>query len=173
MRIENIRRTKKPRLWPICKHEIDGPLLERWFLKTAINMCQVSEGGLRWPTGQAIRDVPPKNLQESAFGMKQMPPQMGLYVVASVGDDIRSEDHVAFAPLLQARNTVVGGIYEFRGFRFILSMTNRPLPGILQSNGTVPATWDYAEPRFHLEAMRFKNGEHLSQIVTFRWPSRS
>ena len=39
MRLSNVRAKLQPRNWTVQRYQVDGPRLERWFLKTLINLC--------------------------------------------------------------------------------------------------------------------------------------
>src|SRR6202034_2773995 len=38
-RVKNLREAMKPHRWNVTKHFLDGVLIERWFLKTLINLA--------------------------------------------------------------------------------------------------------------------------------------
>jgi hypothetical protein len=50
------------------QHDTDGLLLERWFLKHAVNLFVVSRSTKRWLGGSAPSN-PPKQIVEAAFGL--------------------------------------------------------------------------------------------------------
>ena len=38
-RLSEVRRTLNKKLWTVKRYALDGPSLERWFLKMLINLC--------------------------------------------------------------------------------------------------------------------------------------
>lgn len=69
-----------PRTW-----KVDGPLLERWFLKTAIS----NSDGRALPIGDrsTTPDRPSDDLVEMAFGLRAIPAPLGVWGMVAVGDD--------------------------------------------------------------------------------------
>lgn len=104
--------------WNVQHFSIDGPLLERWFLKTLIN---VNFGG-EWPIGSSVKGVPSKELVEVAFGKRLFENGAGLYVAGRAGEHIDSFDRVSFTPMTDAQDTLVGGRFNFRGYTFFLCL---------------------------------------------------
>jgi hypothetical protein len=104
--------------WNVKRMVIDGPLLERWFLKTLINF---SFGG-EWPIGSTVKGVPSKELVEVAFGKRQFQNGAGLYLASRAGDQIDSMDLVNFTPMTDAENNLGAGRFNFRGYTFFLCL---------------------------------------------------
>jgi hypothetical protein len=110
---------KRPPLWNVKRLKIDGPLLERWFLKTLINVCS----GEKWRIGLGShrKGTPSKELVEIAFGLRCFTNGGGLYITSRAGEQIDSMDRVSVQPLTEAEN-VAAGRFNFRGYRFFLSL---------------------------------------------------
>lgn len=106
----------------------DGPQLERWFLKTTINLCitGVSQS-LRWMGGQSISDNPPPDFVAAAFGKSTLSPPMGLYTAGAIGQNADAGERIEFSPLMRA-DSIEGGMFTIMGFRFLLFMGNEALP---------------------------------------------
>jgi hypothetical protein len=122
IRLNQVRgRLKKPICWNVKRLEINGPLLERWFLKTLINL---SIGGA-WPIGSGVKGRPSKELVEIAFGKRQFESGAGLYVAGRPGEKIDSMDRVNFTPMTDEANVLVAGRFNFRGYTFFLCLTPR------------------------------------------------
>jgi hypothetical protein len=119
IRLNEVRgRLKKPICWNVKRLEINGPLLERWFLKTLINL---SVGG-EWPIGSGVKGSPSKDLVEIAFGKRQFENGAGLYVAGRAGEQIDSMDRVNFTPMTDEANVLVAGRFNFRGYTFFLRL---------------------------------------------------
>jgi hypothetical protein len=71
---------------------IDGALLERWFLKTLMN---VGFGGeLIIGPGKHAEGMPSLELVETAFGLRAFKSPSGLYLSSHAGAQVTSEDRV-------------------------------------------------------------------------------
>jgi hypothetical protein len=122
IRINNVRgQMKKQPLWNVKHFEIDGPSLERWFLKTLINL---SFGG-QWVIGPGshAEGTPSKELVEIAFGLRQFENGGGLYIAGRAGEQIDSMDRVNVTPMTEANN-LMAGRFNFRGYTFLLSLVS-------------------------------------------------
>jgi hypothetical protein len=120
IRINNVRgKMKKQPLWNVKRFEIDGPLLERWFLKTLINLSF----GNQWTIGPGshAEGTPSKELVEIVFGVRRFEKGGGLYIAGRAGEQIDSMDRVNFTPMTD-RNNLMAGRFNFRGYTFFLSL---------------------------------------------------
>ncbi len=115
-RLKNVRERMMPIRWNVKKYRLDGIMLERWFLKTLINIafdrevCHRLRGNGR---GTAIRALEP-------FKGKA-----GMYTMSRVGMQFDLEDRVSFSPIMQRAphgEYVAAGIFVFRGFQFLLHL---------------------------------------------------
>ncbi len=121
IRMNQVReKLKRPPLWKQKHMAIDGPLLERWFLKTLINFRFVEKR----PIGVApqSQETPPKELVEIVFGLRQFENRAGLYIAARAGDQIDSFDRVRCVGRTDLAGNLVGGRFNFRGYTFFLCL---------------------------------------------------
>ncbi len=119
IRLQQVReKLRRPAAsWNVKQMVIDGPLLERWFLKTLINL---SVGG-EWPIGShAEIGKPSQDLVEIAFGKRDFEHGAGMYVAARAGEQIDSMDRVNFTPMTDEKGRLTAGRFNFRGYRFLL-----------------------------------------------------
>jgi hypothetical protein len=148
---------------------IDGPLLERWFLKTAINVCLVLREEPEWEL-DATTGTPPATLARLAFGREEFERPMGLYMSARVGDDVDPVEGVVTEPLWTESRRIAAMSFTFRGFRFVLNLHRQNILGIR------PTAISSAEPRkgkdllFHLSRINANVGPHRSHFIDFGWP---
>lgn len=163
------RAQREPGQWEIYQSMVDGTLLERWFLKTAVNLSLAGRSDLRWRlTDSPLKEVPDPFVS-AAFGETNLPNPMGLYAVVSVGVPQKYEDEVSFAPTLKAGTHIVGGTFGFRGLQYLLWLEDRPVP-----NPPIPVVrrdWTNPQAIFHLSAMDFSVQGHDSHAITYRWHS--
>jgi hypothetical protein len=166
-RLSNVRAALPPRAWRIARHHINGPLLERWFLKTLINLTFDRE--YRVGSDSERAGWPSNRLVEIAFGKAQFTEQAGLSCVVHVGQQIKSDDTVVVSPLIQNTTYVCGGLFVLRGIRYFLSLDP---PGLARlPNGVIVngEDWGLSQLNFHNRELRNMVGKHLSQVIHSDW----
>jgi hypothetical protein len=98
---------------------INGFHLERWFLKTGINIALQEAAASTWPCPLGDARVP-LALVQYAFGVHPRESPLGLYWRGHEGQKLRSEDRIDFAPLIDHGATTGGFKWKFRGHTLIL-----------------------------------------------------
>jgi len=161
-----------PRKRKLCRFEADGPLLERWFLKTAINLTLVQPTENTWQlTGEHLHVVP-ELLVRAAYGLEQLYKPMGLYTAANVGESVEFTDSVIFAPVIEQTGAVYGFTFTFQGMRFLLWATSIPVPAQLVLLNAREQAWVTSGLYRHLGYLRWKIGRYDSHYVDVRWPGK-
>lgn len=99
---------------------VDALALERWFLKTLLNLAY---GGslLIGPEG-GEPGVPALETVEIVFGIRAFSKFAGLYVASGAGQMVNSSDTVQFCPLIKDSARILAALYTFRGWRFALCL---------------------------------------------------
>lgn len=166
-RLSNVRATLKPRVWNVERYYVDGPQLERWFLKTLVNLAV--RGEYRIGTDSRAAGEPSSRLVEISFGLSGFQGRAGLYSVVHVGQRIQSDDTVKFAPLLMDNASVSGGLFSFRGFRFLLFLEPEGLVRLPSGVGLEGEDWAISQLNFHNHEMRGTVGKYLSHVVFVKW----
>jgi hypothetical protein len=172
VRLTDIRENMKERRWTIVHLPLDGDLLERWFLKTLIN---ITTGGIQKIGPKSTTPGEPSaDLVEIAYGHRKFVPNAGLYNSAEVGETIDSEDKVTIAPFFDSKNEfVMGGTFYFRGFRFMLYLGEDGFTSDLtfvHKDGRT--TSRYAKPLRHLKQFKVTVGptrRYVSHTMDFGW----
>ncbi len=151
--------------------------LERWLLKTTLNICYEHGNGYTWGFSGTKNMDPPIEFVEAAFGLRELPEHMGLYVAAAEGQTIDSNDSVFFAPVLYNKESIYAALFEFRGFRFFLAlMSDRP-PDRAVFLENFPPGWRDSRFLYHLRRINYHlqrisatlGKKHRSQVVEIRW----
>lgn len=148
----------------------DGPLLERWFLKTALNLGALQSSESCWYADKTTLAHPGPQLVNLAFGNAPVENPLGLYAAASPGDSIESMDRLEACPLFYFDQGVIGFVFKFRGFSFLLWLASPGPPSEL----TIP--WDRSKKMStqglhrHLGYIRWTRGTKTSHYVQFAWP---
>src|ERR1700730_14637873 len=125
VQINNARDKIKLRRWSVKKFQIDGSGLERWFLKTLIN---VAAAGI-YKIGRDSNEVgkPSERLVKIAFGLEEFKPKAGLYALGHVGQSLKVREGVLLNPLIDTTQTIVGVLFHFHGYRFLLYLEEEGL----------------------------------------------
>jgi hypothetical protein len=160
------------RLWKRRVWSLNARLLERWFLKTFINLVQVQQPLAQWrgtSDGQ-----PPIELVRATFGLIPIDPPLGLYAAGAVDHIVVSDgDTVAFAPLHHAADgTLAAGAFEFRGFRFVVKWTEADLNSFFRTVAFRDSSFaGWHESRLEpLKDVKFMSGATVAQQLSFKWP---
>lgn len=159
--------------WKVQRWTLNGRLLERWFLKTMVNLVMVQTADAVWPGSTVVR-LPPKDVVAACFGAVPILSPRGLYAAGAVGQNVNSHDSVSFAPLTHlATQTLAGGVFEFRGLRFILAWTEHNLEMFIRRMAeTVPAFagWQDSSLLHPFKGMNFNVGDRRAQMIKIVWP---
>jgi hypothetical protein len=167
-RIANVRKGLRPRSWPVIHHSINGIMLERWFLKTLINISLVDR---KYPIGGiSSKNAPTEDLVKIAFGLAPFLGRSGLYSVIYDGQRIDSSDVISFSPLIKDKSYIAGGKFSFRGFKFLLFLLPEGPPEQLTGIRFGEEDWGQAQLNYHNRSITEElQGHRLSQIVDIDW----
>lgn len=110
-------------LWVIF--EVDGPLLERWFLKTIINMAV----GQSLPIGLgAAPSRPTMELVEMVYGRRPIASPRGLFCVARPGNEHSFGEGFQSIFIHQHKRYLIGGLLAFRTMVFGFNFEDARIP---------------------------------------------
>jgi hypothetical protein len=167
IQIGNIREQLKPIRWTVKKFHIDGRGLERWFLKTLINVA--TNGIHKIGRDSAEIGKPSERLVRIAFGIETFKPNAGMYGLGHVGQSLKLRDGVLLNPLMDAAKDIVGVLFHLHGYRFLLYLEEEGL----QSNIPIPSMFGEEAHNTRtmcpLEALNFNLGKYLSHVIAFRY----
>lgn len=169
-RLGNVRQTLEERRWSVAQFQIDGAGLERWFLKTLIN---VAAGGKEKIGPRSTEPGKPScDLVEIAFARRRFVNGGGLHGAGEVGETINSEDRVTFTPLFDPTSEfVLAGAFFFRAFRFMLALDEAGFPERLNFSHKDGRHTSHPKPLRHLKQIRATVGpsQYLSHRIKFNW----
>ena len=106
--------------------DIDGYLIERWFLKTLINLSYKSN--LRIGKFGEVPGWPHEYLVDVAYGKTFFTEYLGLYTLVLEGDKSPSYGNIEITPFVNNKGFIGGGVFSFRGIEFFLSLVPAPPP---------------------------------------------
>jgi hypothetical protein len=164
-RLGNLRIKHMIKRPTIERFQIDGPALERWFLKTFINITFKQAYPIGSKSAQPWQ--PSCDLVEVASGRKQFVPKAGLYFLGDLGEQIISNEGHRAVTFVNLKGELVGSMFYFRGFRFLLYIDKEGLSE--QIHLDLPEISKPSQPHYHLTNIRVKIGSHLSHVIEFRW----
>lgn len=169
--LANARRLLPAQPWMRHGLSVDGPRLERWFLKTAINVGLVLKKTPVWAYDGATGSPSPE-IVEMAFGLRPISAPMGLYASARVGDDIISNEEIVCEILYNTSSAIGGASFRFRGFGFVLNLRNEPVTGIARQETPHQPERTASDLLYRLHRINSDVAGYRSHFVDFNWPGR-
>ncbi|MBI4442194.1 MAG: hypothetical protein HY649_02330 [Acidobacteria bacterium] len=134
-RIQAMKAAGSPLPFDVMEHTVDGPMIERWFLKTLINLEVVGKQGIPIGPYQNNASEPPQELVEIAFGQKQFENGAGLYTLSREGQDIYLVERVTCILWIHDSGHgmyIAATEFWFYGYTFFLNLAQKMLPQVFQ-----------------------------------------
>lgn len=161
IKLFNTRKALQHRYWKTKDFSIEGSLLERWLLKTFINLSVVDE---KWiiGEGQHATGTPSEELVRAAFGLTRLRENLGLYFAAFPGETFDFKHGLKLTPKSVGPN-LLAGMFTFYGFRFFLNLHSAPVTEHKESRLTY-------RPKAIWFTTRDDRGRNVrSHRMTFSW----
>lgn len=161
--LDDERRKRPPREWlsNVVTHHISGHLLERWLLKTLINMTV--DSGKLIGDGATDAGVIDPELVAVAFGRAAFSPPRGLYGGAIVGETVDGTREWEFH--LLGGDRVTGLLARLRTLRFGLSLIPHRLPRVIEH----VEDWKGTQLIQPFNGINKNLGPFPSQRIVFDW----
>jgi len=146
---------------------INALLLERWLLKTLINIC--------YEQNQLIGSgsepgIPDENLVRICFGKSKFTDGAGMYIAANVGDQMEFWAQVTIETLIEdSENRVAGGMFKFAGLLIFLWLMPDKLPDNFNWIKERRPEWLNVQPSRPFKRMKFKIPSGHSHTLHFHW----
>lgn len=151
-------------------NRFNGPLIERWLLKTLINICYDTSFFIG--AESTIPGRPDDKHVRICFNQDRFSGHAGLYVAAKVGGTLVSGPALTFCPLIADGTHVLGGFFNFRGLLFFLSLIQEPLPKDFNWVDDLNSPeWKGTAPSWHFKKLVIKVNNARSHVVHFDWDS--
>jgi hypothetical protein len=166
-RLANVRASLRKTQWRITRFPVDGLLLERWFVKTLINLATLHQTRKNSPDVKFV--LSREDMVRIAFGRQGFRGKAGLYGVGRTGMQTPRDKVGTFTVLDGDR--VAMGMFSVWGFRFILSLLESgvpsrfPVPTAVQDDG-----WYNVQALYHVKQYNELVQDRLSHIIQFNWP---
>jgi hypothetical protein len=150
------------------RRELNAKLIERWLLKTLINM----QYGGPYAIGPEATTAgqPSKDLVEICFGQRSFPTRAGMYVAAFNGMNVTMTETFTFSPLHKLQSQILGGFFTAYGLHFFLALTKGGIPVPLVDIPNVGENWMRANLQWRFRKIRahLQDGS-LSHEIRFKW----
>lgn len=153
----------------IEKFNINAKLLERWFLKTLINISLSCGSDYLIGTDGTEVGIPPDDLVQICCGQNPFPGKAGMYVAGKIGSIIHLADTFAFSPLIKDDKRIMGGFFEFYGYRILLTLMPEGVQFPLSTLPGVDPSWINAELIHPIKKIKIQRGDYLSHVIKFDW----
>jgi hypothetical protein len=162
MRLFEVRSKLRSRHWTVKRFNVNGALLERWFLKTLINLSYES----RWIIGEGKHLVgcPNEELVKIAFGRAAFQEKAGLYTAAHTGEQITLRPGLRFTPMTVDSN-LLAGMFSLCGYRFFLNLLSQEFKEHRGSDLMYRTVKHWYSPRDD------RNREVRSHRLDITWPN--
>jgi hypothetical protein len=164
------RQKLKPGLWNIKTYVLDGRKMERWFLKTLINLTFEKDH----PIGRdsTVAGKPSDRLVRIAYGLEPFQGKAGLYHAVQRGSSFSLNEKVGFMPIYNRLNDhVEAAAFSFYGFQFVLFLEEEGPPEGLNVNELNFEGTNLADATLTLHPKVLNNviGKYVSHRLVFRW----
>lgn len=166
--LTNVRRQMKPRMWNVKIYDINGAKLERWCLKTLININCNRE----YPVGKdsEVAGRPSERLVRIAYGKESFTGRSGLYFIVQVGMNMDiSGAKFQCVPLIKDKRHIEAGLFVFMGLHLLLFLEPEgppePLTGIYLNGSHLGDS----KLTFHNTEMKLLLGKYPSHRVLIKW----
>lgn len=160
-----VRQKMQPRRWKKTAYKVNGLMLERWFLKTGMNLVYYDRNQLKEDD-----ETPTVSLLRVIYGEEKMEPHAGLYITFSSKQTFTSHNTIEFSVLSDETGWIVGYRFTFQDFRFLVSLMPKKINSVKSDEGKmVSESWSNSELIYHPRKINIKQGDHISQVVNFTW----
>ena len=165
-RLSEVRQKMRPRRWNVLRSKLDGCLMERWFLKTLINMC-VGADECIGPSSEVGR--PNDELVRVAYGLSRFRGGAGVYGAGYVGQNIRCAEELYINVIIKNAAVIYGGLFQFRGFGFLLFLDEAGPPQAIHQLTLGGLDWSKMDFHFHQSNIHMDIGGYRSQEIVMAW----
>lgn len=163
------RKLIPPRRWFPVGFDIDGPSLERWFMKTAINVVSILKERPEWQFERAV-GAPSLQLVRAIYGIDDVVRPMGLFVNGRLGDGLMSDESVRAELLYSEAMRISAVAFSFRGFKFLVNLTDEHIAGVRSANDDSTLSIDSESLHYHLNRINNDVNGYRSHYIDFHWP---
>jgi len=165
-------KTRQKSILNIKRYTVDGIVFERWAVKTAIGCSVVNHKDKLWHQTQRSIRHPPGEIVRAVYGFNCLSKPMGLYFARAEEDTDFFQDGISIETLFHPEGGLVGALLRFRGFRFLVWLTEVSLESfdVRDSKGnSVDVEQLLQSGTYRPGDYWFKVGKALSHVLKFKW----
>lgn len=165
-RLYAVRGKLKPHYWNVKRFAVDGALLERWLLKTLINLwCNKQH-----PIGRdsTVEGSPSDRLVRIAFGLEKFKGKAGLHFVVKEKMNIAVDERLQ-CTTLPKNNKIEMALFSFKGFGLLLCLEEEGPPDSLRGLSFGGQDLGDVKPLFREATVNFNMGKYRSHTLQFKW----
>lgn len=150
--------------------EIQGSLLERWLLKTAINLSIGHDHHIGWGMAESVPGWPSPYLLAVAFGEIPFTAKMGAYFIFPNNTYSHKPSEILITPIHRA-GKIGGFLFGLRGQYIFLNIYpgHAPLPINTLAPGIFPSPFDVAEMTYRPSAITTQIDQRPLTTINIRW----
>lgn len=146
---------------------VNALLLERWLLKTLINICYEQK---QFIGNSSELGVPDENLVKICFGNSTFTGGSGMYIAANKGDQIGFGSHLTIVPIIyESENRVVASMFKFAGLLIFLWLKPEKLPDNFDFIKQRSPEWLNVQPSRPFRKIKFNIPSGHSHTLHFHW----
>ena len=154
-------------IFAVERFVINAILLERWLLKTLINLTW--ESNFFVGVDGDVKGTPSASLVNICYGLQPFPYKSGMYVAANIGMELDMKETVSFSPLIKDGERILGGFFEFRGIRLFFCLEPQGFNYAFCSLPNISPDWAHANLLRPFKQIKVKRGKRLSHTIDFCW----
>lgn len=162
------RASLSTRDWSIDRLQLNGPMFERWLVKTAVNLIASRDFVIADGAVPRLEPVP-ETLVRVAFGLEELAAPTGTYLAWAPSQVVGSQDTMTIGVLADPGMGLLGILFTLQGFRFLLWFANPAPPRTLEMPGIIEEGWETSQLRRHHRYLGFKIDGRVSHYIDFMW----
>lgn len=147
-------------------YSINATLLERWLLKTLINIS--FEGSYFIGDNNDVSGVPSEELVKIVFGKSRFPHNNGLCVASRKDMLLKFSEELVFFPIIE-NSRIMGGCFVFWGLHLFLDLTSGGMKVSFEQIPNMHIAWHELTLQRGFKLFRGNKGKKTITEVRFNW----
>lgn len=160
------------RIFDIRRPAVDGEVFQRWAVKTVIGCSYIAHKDRFWHLTRQRIGAPPPELVEAVYGLTPLSEPMGLYFGHNLNDKNQRDffQHgISIETLFHPDRGLVGALLRFRGFRFLVWLTNESYDSLDVRDSSGALLESLPKGAYRPTEYKFRIGKNVSHILKFKW----
>lgn len=169
------RLKSRKRIFDPRRLAVDGEVFQRWAVKTVIGCSYIDHKDGVWHQTRRRLGEPALEVVNAVYGLSTLPEPMGLYFAHALNNKNHRDffqDGISIETLFHPDGGLVGALLRFRGFRFLVWLTNESYSSFDVRDSAGASLESLPKGSYRPGEYKFSIGKALSHILKFEW-SRS